>query len=170
MTWRGAGDKMEDVTESEREPLILGHSSPHALLSSSHFYLQDSPSLLHFIPRPHGHNSVEHSCVSGCGPPWFHKARSKRSGLHQSAVVWHIADHSTDGRVRTLLCQSLPQSQRDYGKAFCCLLHALQWCKNKLKCHLFSRTPSGFPVMKLLWQLSINKASVNTKEEGWGYV
>lgn len=33
---------MEDVTESERriirEPLILGHPSPHALLSSSHFY------------------------------------------------------------------------------------------------------------------------------------
>lgn len=42
MSWRGAADKMEDVTESERriirEPLILGHPSPCALLSSSHFY------------------------------------------------------------------------------------------------------------------------------------
>lgn len=39
MSQRAAGDKMEDVTESERriirEPLILGHLSPHP---PSHFY------------------------------------------------------------------------------------------------------------------------------------
>lgn len=39
--------------------------------------------------------------------------------------------------------------------------------QNNLKCHLFSHNPSGFPVMKLLWQLSINKALVNTDEGCW---
>lgn len=59
MSWRGAGDKMEDVTESERriirEPLILGHPSPHALLSSSHFYplICKTPRLSYFLFLAH---------------------------------------------------------------------------------------------------------------------
>lgn len=63
-------DETEGARESERgimrESLILSHPSPHAAIC----ILLSSPSpvcvpLLLFIILPHGHNSSEHSSVSG---------------------------------------------------------------------------------------------------------
>lgn len=160
-----AGDKMEDVTESERgiirEPLILGHPSPLSpviLLPLSSPDLQNSPSLLHFIPLPRGHNSGEHSCVSGCRPPRFHRVENWPQGQEQKVSTSSVSCH---------VMYYWPQYARRSAHIWIFVWVSAtesQWCKPNLKCHLFSYNPSGFPVMKQLWQQSINEAWVNSWE------
>lgn len=163
---------MEDVTESERriirEPLILGHPSPHPVILLPLLYpaLLDSLCLQHFIPLPHGHNSLvsadaDHHGFTGQRTATRPRAKGQCFICQRSCDV-SLTTEWTQGCTHLEFCVSLPLNTTDVlGKP-----SAFGWVyeldANYLKCHLFSYNPSGFLAVKLFWQLSTNEALVNT--------